>query len=123
MNVFAHVEDRIAAALASLKAEGWLPADLAIGAVDVEPAKDPAHGDLACNAAMVLAKPARMKPRDIADKLKAKLATEPGFAGVEVAGPGFLNIRLQPEAWQGIIRDILTAGGTSAGPTSARARP
>ena len=110
MNVFAHVEDRIAAALASLKAEGWLPADLAIGAVDVEPAKDPAHGDLACNAAMVLAKPARMKPRDIADKLKAKLATEPGFAGVEVAGPGFLNIRLEPEAWQGIIRDILAAG-------------
>ena len=110
MNVFAHVEDRIAAALASLKAEGALPADLAIGAVDVEPAKDPAHGDLACNAAMVLAKPARMKPRDIADKLKAKLATEPGFAGVEVAGPGFLNIRLEPEAWQGIIRDILAAG-------------
>ena len=83
MNVLAHVEDRIAAALASLKAEGALPADLHLGVFDVEPAKDPTHGDLACNAAMVLAKPARMKPRDIADNLKAKLATEPGFTKVE----------------------------------------
>ena len=110
MNVFAHVEKRIAAALEGLKAEGWLPADLSLGPVDVEPAKDPAHGDLACNAAMVLAKAARMKPRDIAEKLKARLAAEPGFTKVEVAGPGFLNISLAAESWQGIVHDILTAG-------------
>ena len=112
MNVLAHVEERIAAALTALKSEGALPAGLALRGVDVEPTKDAAHGDLACNAAMVLAKPARMKPRDIAEKLKEKLATEPGFTKVEVAGPGFINITLKPAAWQGVIGDILTAGAT-----------
>ncbi len=110
MNVLAHVEERIAAALAALKSEGVLPADLALRGVDVEPTKDSAHGDLACNAAMVLAKPARMKPRDIAEKLKEKLTAEPGFTKIEVAGPGFLNISLAPSAWQSIVGDILNAG-------------
>ena len=109
MNVLAHVEERISAALASLQAEGALPADLPIAKAEVEPAKDASHGDLACNAAMVLAKPARMKPRDIADKLVAKLVVEPGFAKVAVAGPGFVNITLEPKAWQSIIGDILKA--------------
>ena len=57
----------------------------------------PTHGDLATNAAMVLAKPARMKPRDIADKLQAKLAGADGVDAVSVAGPGFLNLTLKPE--------------------------
>ena len=110
MNVFNHVATRILAALAELQAEGALPAGLDFAAIDVEPTKDASHGDIACNAAMVLAKPARLKPRDIADKLKAKLAAEPDFARVEVAGPGFLNITVKPEAWQGIVRDVLAAG-------------
>lgn len=110
MNVFAHVAARIASALAALKHEGVLPADLDIAAVDVEPTKDASHGDIACNAAMVLAKPARMKPRDIADKLKAKLTGEPGFAKIEVAGPGFLNVTLDATLWQGVINDVLAAG-------------
>ncbi len=114
MNVLAHVEDRIAAALASLQAEGALPADLRLGSVEVEPTKDATHGDLASNVAMVLAKPARMKPRDIADKLVAKLATEPGFAKIAVAGPGFVNITLETKAWQGIVPDILNAGDAFA---------
>ena len=112
MNVFQHVEDRIAAALAGLKTEGALPTDLATGAVEVEPTKDSSHGDVASNAAMVLAKPARMKPRDIAEMLKTKLADEPGFAKIDVAGPGFLNITLQASAWQSVIGDILQAGDT-----------
>ena len=110
MNVLAHVEERIAAALAALKSEGALPADIDVRGVDVEPTKDASHGDLACNAAMVLAKPARMKPRDIAEKLKGKLDAVPDFTKVEIAGPGFINITLVPAAWQGIVGDILKGG-------------
>ena len=110
MNVLAHVEARIAAALAALKSEAALPSDLELCGVDVEPTKDASHGDLACNAALVLAKPARMKPRDIAEKLQAKLAAEPDFTKVEIAGPGFINITLAPAAWQGVVGDILEAG-------------
>lgn len=110
MNVFAHVAARISASLEALQREGALPAGLDLGAIDVEPTKDASHGDIASNAAMVLAKPARMKPRDIADKLKAKLTGEPGFAKVEVAGPGFLNITLEPAAWQGVIPQIFADG-------------
>lgn len=110
MNVFAHVAARIGTALEALKQEGALPADLDLASVDVEPTKDASHGDIACNAAMVLAKPARLKPRDIAEKLKAKLAMEPGFAKVEVAGPGFINVTLEPAAWQGVVRDVLASG-------------
>jgi arginyl-tRNA synthetase len=110
MNVFAHVEERIRSALAAVQAEGGLPAGLVVDTVDVEPVKDPRHGDIASNVAMVLAKPARAKPRDIADKLVAKLRSEPGFDKIEVAGPGFLNITLSPDIWQSVIGTILKAG-------------
>jgi arginyl-tRNA synthetase len=111
MNVFAHVEERILSALAALQARGELPADLAVRGIDVEPTKDPAHGDVASNAAMVLAKAARAKPRDIAEKLKAELAREPGFVKLDVAGPGFLNITLAPSMWQGMVTSIIGEGG------------
>ncbi|MFM9940947.1 MAG: arginine--tRNA ligase [Hyphomicrobiaceae bacterium] len=112
MTVFADVATRIANALAALQRDGVLPADLDLSTVDVEPTKDASHGDIACNAAMVLAKPARMKPRDIADKLRAELATDPELAKVEVAGPGFLNITLHPAAWHNVIRQVFAAGDT-----------
>ena len=80
MTVLAEVEAEIAAALKRLQQAGRLPADLALNAVEVEPTRDPRHGDLATNAAMVLAKPARIKPRDIADALVAELAGLPGYA-------------------------------------------
>ena len=107
MNVFTRVEARVAAALEALKGEGALPADLAIAGVEVETPRDPAHGDLATNAALVLAKTARMKPRDIAELLKAKLERDPDIAQVAVAGPGFLNITLKPAFWQELVRTIL----------------
>ena len=110
MDVLAHVEARIRAALEGLKADGTLPADVKFDAVDLEATRDPAHGDLATNAAMVLAKPARMKPRDIAERLQAALAAEPMIASSSVAGPGFLNLTLKPEAWQGVVREVLAAG-------------
>lgn len=110
MNVLRQVEDRISSALEALKAEGVLPSDLAPVSFVVEPTRDPSHGELACNVAMVLAKPARMKPRDIADKIKAKLAGKDGIASMDVAGPGFLNMTLEPALWQGVVRQILTEG-------------
>jgi len=110
VDVFAEIESRVAAALEALKSEGELPADLPIAGIDVETPRDPTHGDLATNAAMVLAKPARMKPRDIAEKLQAKLAAADGIAAVSVAGPGFINLTLKPEVWQRLVGAILDAG-------------
>ena len=72
--------------------------------------REASHGDLATNAALVLAKPARLKPRDIAEKLSEKLASEPGVASVEVAGPGFLNLTFEPAFWQGLVAAILKDG-------------
>jgi arginyl-tRNA synthetase len=110
MNAYAEVGARVSAALEALKNEGVLPSDIAVPSVEVEAPRDPAHGDLACNAAMVLAKPARMKPRDIAVALEAKLKADPDIAGVEVAGPGFLNLRMTPEFWQRVVKAILAEG-------------
>jgi arginyl-tRNA synthetase len=110
MDVFADVEGRIAAALAALQAEGALPADLALTGFEVTTPREASHGDLATNAALVLAKPARMKPRDIAEKLKAMLASEPGVRSVEVAGPGFLNLTFEPAFWQNLVTAILKDG-------------
>jgi arginyl-tRNA synthetase len=110
MDVFADVEGRIAAALAALQAEGALPADLALAGFEVTTPREASHGDLATNAALVLAKPARLRPRDIAEKLKAKLASDPNLRSVEVAGPGFLNLTFEPAFWQGLVTAILKDG-------------
>jgi arginyl-tRNA synthetase len=110
VDVFADIESRVAAALEALKAEGELPADVPTSNVEVETPRDPTHGDLATNAAMVLAKPARMKPRDIADKLQAKLSAADGIDTVSVAGPGFINLTLKPAIWQSLVRAILEQG-------------
>lgn len=111
MNLFAELRTAVIAALEALADEGTLPAGLDLSSVAVEPPRDPAHGDMATNAAMVLAKPAAMAPRAIAEALAAKLAADPRITAAEVAGPGFLNLRLAPEAWDGVIRAALAAGG------------
>ena len=110
MNIFADIEKRIVAALEALKADGTLPADLALANIEAMPPRDASHGDVASNAAMVLAKPAKMKPRDIADALATKLAADPEIAKVAVAGPGFLNISFVPAFWQQAVAAIRTAG-------------
>ncbi|MFW6330810.1 MAG: efflux RND transporter permease subunit [Gemmatimonadota bacterium] len=96
MNLFSEIHGGVTAALLALEAEGTLPQGLDLSNVTVEPPRDPAHGDMATNAAMVLAKPAGMKPRDIAERLAEKLGQDGRIARAEVAGPGFLNLRL---AW------------------------
>ncbi len=110
MNLFADIRELVVGALAELVAAGALPAGLDFAGVAVEPPRDAGHGHLATNAAMVLAKPAGMAPRVIADLLAAKLMADPRVAGADVAGPGFLNLRLVDAAWQGLVRAVLETG-------------
>lgn len=104
MNVFQVFGERVRAALRTLDL-GLTDADLA--RVTVEPPRDPAHGDVATNAAMVLAKGLGRKPRDIADALAAELARDADVNAAEVAGPGFINLRLAPSVWSGVVGAIL----------------
>ncbi len=109
MNLFTDLRGVVLAALDQMTQAGELPQGLDFANVAVEPPRDPAHGDMATNAAMVLAKPAGMKPRDIADRLAARL-TDPRIAAAEVAGPGFLNLRLSPAVWQGVVATAIRQG-------------
>ncbi len=110
MNLFSEIRALVLDALTQMQSEGVLPDGLSFDNVAVEPPRDAAHGDMATNAAMVLAKPAKMKPRDIADALAGKLAADERISSAEVAGPGFLNLRLNPLVWQGIISTVLQNG-------------
>ena len=110
MNLFSEIRTAVLAALDALEADGLLPGGLARDNVAVEPPRDAAHGDMATNAAMVLAKPAKMKPRDIAEALAPRLAADPRIETAEVAGPGFLNLRLSPETWRSVIAAVLDQG-------------
>ena len=96
MNIFRFFEEEFQKIVEGMKAAETLPADLDTSRVVFELPRDPAHGDIACNAAMVLAKPAGMKPRDLAAAISAPLAEIDGVTGVEIAGPGFINIRAVP---------------------------
>ncbi|MDR9427679.1 MAG: arginine--tRNA ligase [Salibaculum sp.] len=111
MNLFADIRSLVIGCLDALTAEGQLPAGLSHDNVTVEPPRDPAHGDMATNAAMVLAKRAGLKPRDIAEALAGKLAADGRIARAEVAGPGFLNMRLATDVWHEVIRAALTDPG------------
>jgi len=110
MNLFADIRTRVIDALTAMVAAGELPEGLSFDNVAVEPPRDAAHGDMATNAAMVLAKPAKKKPRDIADALAARLAEDERIESAEVAGPGFLNLRLNPSVWQGVVKSVLSSG-------------
>jgi len=108
MNLFAEIRATVLSTIDALVREGVLPEGLNTAAVTVEPPRDAAHGDMATNAAMVLAKPAKMNPRVIADALAAKLTEDERIDVAEVAGPGFLNMRLDPVVWHGVIKAALT---------------
>ncbi|MGR3291162.1 MAG: arginine--tRNA ligase [Paracoccaceae bacterium] len=109
MNLFADIRVVVIEGLGAMVAAGDLPEGLDFANVSVEPPRDAAHGDMACNAAMVLAKPAGLKPRDIAGALAERLRSDDRIISVEVAGPGFLNLRLAPNVWQGVVAGILEA--------------
>ena len=96
MNVFNHFEALVRERIESLSADGTLPGGLDCRNGKVEPPRDASHGDLAVNAAMVLAKQAQMPPRAIAEPLAAALAQNPDVDAAEIAGPGFINLGLSP---------------------------
>ncbi len=110
MNLFADIRSLVVAELAALADDGTLPKGLDLANVAVEPPRDAAHGDMATNAAMVLSKPAGLPPRLIADALAARLVRDPRIRAAEVAGPGFLNLRLSDVVWQGVVKAALTDG-------------
>lgn len=110
MNLFADIRIAVVQKLANLADAGVIPMGLDTSSVSVEPPRDPAHGDMMTNAAMVLAKPAGIAPRVIADALAAALITDPRVISAEVAGPGFINLRLVAGVWQGVVKAILTEG-------------
>jgi len=114
VKLFAEIRGVVISALDQLVAQGHLPQGLDYASAAVEPPRDPLHGDMATNAAMVLAKPAGQKPRDIADYLAALLIQDDRINVAEVAGPGFLNMRLSASCWQGVIGCVL-ADGTGFG--------
>ncbi|MEC7668895.1 MAG: arginine--tRNA ligase, partial [Pseudomonadota bacterium] len=110
MNLFAQIRSLVLTAVEEMQKDGSLPEGLNLAPITVEPPRDPLHGDMATNAAMVLAKPAGQKPRDIADALVAKLAADDRITTAEVAGPGFINLRLDGAVWQDVAKAVLDQG-------------
>ena len=115
MNIYSQFRKKIVAQIYGLVASGDLPDGLDLSRIALEPPRDASHGDIATNAAMVLAKPAGIKPRDIAEALAAKLETDDRIETAEVAGPGFLNLRLSPFVWQGVVKSVLDLGARLQG--------
>ena len=107
MNLFAEIRSLVIDCLNHMEVNKDLPKGLSFAFVTVEPPRDTAHGDMATNAAMVLAKTSGLKPRDIAEKLASLLLADTRVAFAEVAGPGFLNLRLAPKVWENVLSAIL----------------
>ncbi len=112
MNVFKEFGQNINLVIERLSAAGHLPGGLDCAAVTAEPPRDPEHGDIATNAALVLAKQAGMKPRDIAAALAPELAALGDVVSADIAGPGFINIRLCADRWRAELHQILADGNT-----------
>jgi arginyl-tRNA synthetase len=109
-NVFAEILERVRAANEALIDAGQLPAGIDQSRIAVEPPRDAAHGDMATNAAMVLAKDAGRKPRELAELIAEKLRADTLIEKVEVAGPGFINLTLRPAAWVDALRAAVKLG-------------
>ncbi|MDA0223811.1 MAG: arginine--tRNA ligase [Proteobacteria bacterium] len=110
MNLFADIRTLVLDTLTTLVADGALPAGLDFSNIAVEPPRDALHGDMATNAAMVLAKPAGTNLRAIAEALAAKLVLDDRIITADVAGPGFLNLTLADKVWRGIVPVVLAKG-------------
>jgi arginyl-tRNA synthetase len=110
MNIFNSYQEEIRRILAAMTAAGELPAGLDFFRVKVEPPREAAHGDMATNAAMVLAKAAGKNPRQLGEVLVTKLKALPGVADASIAGPGFINFKLKDNEWTAVLHDILGAG-------------
>ena len=109
-NIFAEILERVRAASDALVAAGALPSGIDQSRITVEPPRDATHGDMATNAAMVLAKDAGRKPRDLAEMIAERLRSDLLVAKVEVAGPGFINLTLRPQAWMEALQAAVALG-------------
>src|ERR1700740_438852 len=109
-HLFADVLARVHAICAALASEGNWPGGIDLSRVVVEPPRDASHGDMATNAAMVLAKEAKTKPRDLAESIATRLRADALIEKVDVAGPGFINLTLKPTAWTEALRIVLREG-------------
>src|SRR5260370_20229997 len=109
-HLFSDVLARVHAVCATLATEGHWPDGIDFSRVVVEPPRDANHGDMATNAAMVLAKEAKAKPRDLAEQIATKLRADDLIASVDVAGPGFINLTLKASAWSDALRSVLRDG-------------
>ena len=110
MDVFAGFHGRVLAAVQQLKHDGVVPHEASLDGITLEPPKDASHGDLATNAAMVLAKASGLPPRKLAERIAPLLASDPYVEKVEIAGPGFINLSLAPAFWPGVLRMVLELG-------------
>lgn len=110
MNVFHYFKEAVLTAIQNLVEDRQLPEGLDVSRVTVDPPKDPNHGDMAVNAAMVLAKAAGKNPREIAELLTHSIWKFPDVSSVEIAGPGFINLTLKSEFWQRQLLDIINNG-------------
>ncbi|MEM8570983.1 MAG: arginine--tRNA ligase [Pseudomonadota bacterium] len=110
MDLFSEVKTRIIGEIQRLFDAGELSGDVDLTRVTVEPPRDPAHGDVSTNAAMVLARAVKKKPRDLAEVLAAELQAAADVELAEVAGPGFINLRLKPVRWFAVLPAVLEAG-------------
>jgi arginyl-tRNA synthetase len=109
-NIFAEMLTRVRRASDELITAGILPSGIDQSRITVEPPRDPSHGDMATNVAMVLAKDAGKKPRDLADAYAAKLRADGLVGSVKIAGPGFINLTLKPAAWIDALRSAVKLG-------------
>ena len=109
-NIFGAVALGVQRATAALISAGYLPAGIDLSRITVEPPRDASHGDMATNAAMVFAKDAGKKPRELAEKYAEALRSDDLLAKVDIAGPGFINLTLKPTAWTGVLREAVRLG-------------
>lgn len=110
MNIFAEFQSRVLEVLKNLQAEGVLPPDANFARIAVEPPREASHGDLATNAAMVLAKPSGLNPRELAERIAEQLEQDADVEKVEIAGAGFINLTLAPDLWREQVGIVLRAG-------------
>ena len=110
MDVFTGFHGHVLAAVQQLKHDGIVPKDATVAGISLSAPKDPTHGDLATNAAMVLAKPAKLAPRVLAERIVPLLASDPYVEKVDIAGPGFINLTLKQTFWPRVLRMVLEQG-------------
>ncbi len=123
MDVFKIFARKVVEAVEAAGREGQLPDGMDAKGIVAEPPRDPSHGDIATNAAMVLARQAKMKPRDIAEILTARLAADASVEHCDIAGPGFINLKIAPSVWQNVVSEIIEAGADFGDADSGQSTP